>query len=136
MNRFLSTAVLVLICGCKDTLPYNEPPAASYTIETHELKIGQLVTSVKGATVTRDFFPSSGVQPLLGRLLIDPDHTSPNPSVVVLSHELWATRFGSSPNLIGRTIDIDGRQITVVGVVPNGFSFPKDALLWTARPTK
>ena len=65
------------------------------------------------------------VRPLLGRFFVDADSGSSARSVVVLSHDLWVERFGSSPMMIGRDIELDGRHTTVVGVAPPGFGFPE-----------
>jgi hypothetical protein len=52
---------------------------------------------------------------------------------VVLSHDLWVERFASSPSIIGRNIELDGHQVTVVGIAPQGFRFPEGTLLWTTK---
>lgn len=48
----------------------------------------------------------------------------------MLSYDLWQRTFGGAPEIIGRVIRIDGRETTVVGILPKGFSFPKGAELW------
>ncbi|MGH3182426.1 MAG: ABC transporter permease, partial [Streptosporangiaceae bacterium] len=54
--------------------------------------------------------------------------------VAVLSHGLWRQRYGSDPHVIGRTLDLDNRDLTIVGVMPAGFDYPEGAELWTPEP--
>ena len=85
---------------------------------------------VPGAAITYDFLRVLGVNPILGRSFT-PEEDRPNgPPVVLLSASLWKSRFGSDPNVIGRTLRINGRSRTIVGVLPADASFPEDALLW------
>jgi hypothetical protein len=129
----LTAVVLAVACGNETPLNYKQPPVGSYTTGARQLKIGEAVTSVQGATVTLAFFGAAEVQPLVGRFFVDADHVLSARPVVVLSHDLWAERFVSSPSLIGREIEVDGFQTTVVGVAPRGFGFPAGTLLWTPK---
>ena len=51
----------------------------------------------------------------------------------MLSYDFWQRTFGGAPEIIGRTIRLDGRETTVVGILPQGFSFPKGAELWVPQ---
>ncbi|CAN5831607.1 hypothetical protein BH24ACI5_BH24ACI5_17750 [soil metagenome] len=97
------------------------------------MTIGDTAVTVDGAAVTPEFFPGAGIQPLLGRSLVEADYRSEGRPVVILSHDLWAERFESAPRIIGQEIEIDERRVTVVGVMPVGFKFPEDARLWMPR---
>jgi predicted permease len=67
--------------------------------------------------VTADFLPALGVQPLAGRLP-SPEETQPgHPEVVVLNRDFWLRRFHGDPQIVGRTVRLDGKEATVVGVV-------------------
>lgn len=72
--------------------------------------------------VSPDYFGVLGVPMALGRGF-GPDEDDPGstPLVVVLSHELWQTRFGGGPDVIGRTATVNGRTLEIVGVAPAGF---------------
>lgn len=129
----ISAVVFTIVCACEAPLKFNEPPADTYTVGAREMKIGDDDISLQGATVTPGFFAATGIQPFLGRFVIDADEGGSAPAVAVLSHDLWAERFGSSPGIIGRQIELDGRQFTVVGVAPPGFRFRGAALLWTSQ---
>src|SRR6267378_521320 len=71
--------------------------------------------------VTAGFFPILGVSPLIGRPFSDSENTDPQSSVVILSADFWHRRFGGEPNVIGRTIQLNARPQTVVGVMPPDF---------------
>lgn len=117
--------------GCEQSPTFKTPPAGSYTTATYQLSIDGAGTSVQGASVTRGFFEAAEARPFLGRFFVDADFGSSASQVVVLSHDLWTARFGSSPGIIGRGVSLDGRQVVVVGVAQPGFAFPQAAVLWT-----
>ena len=74
--------------------------------------------------VTASFFPLMGVEPILGRW-ISPDEDQPGRDrVAVLSYRLWQRRFGADRNVLNRSILLDGRGYTVVGVMPTAFQVP------------
>jgi hypothetical protein len=83
--------------------------------------------------VTPGFFAATGIQPFLGRFIIEGDVGAPPRAVAVLSHELWVARFGSAPSVIGQQIELDEQKFTVVGVAPGGFQFPGATLVWTSK---
>jgi putative ABC transport system permease protein len=78
--------------------------------------------TVPAQSVTASFFDVLGVQPIAGRTFRLADETT-NPSVVVMSEGFWRRRFAADPTLIGREITLDGRPITVIGVVPSSAQF-------------
>lgn len=78
---------------------------------------------VNGFMISADFFRTLGVHPILGRdLRADDDRLGAGP-VVLLGGGFWKRRFGSSPNMLGRSIELNGVTYTVVGIVPADFSF-------------
>lgn len=78
--------------------------------------------NAEGVMVSGSYFPLLGVQPTLGRLLgPGDDETIGGHHVAVLSHHFWETRLGSDPNVIDRTIIVNGRPMTIIGVGPRGF---------------
>ncbi|HEX6050092.1 MAG TPA: ABC transporter permease, partial [Gemmatimonadaceae bacterium] len=86
---------------------------------------------VQPTFTTGNFFSVLGVQPALGRVFTDAETWRTGQSVTVLSHRLWRDRFGSDPRVIGRTIELDGSPVQVVGVMPEGFAFPNERVdLW------
>ena len=86
-----------------------------------------------GEMVTWDLFPVLGIKPELGRGFVQSEEAA-GAHVVVLSHALWQRQFGGDPHIVGRTITLDRRPYTVVGVAPAGFAFPVSEpgiQLWT-----
>jgi putative ABC transport system permease protein len=87
---------------------------------------------VQGAMVTSDFFSVFGVNAFRGRT-ISPQIEHPGvASVAVIGFGLWQRKFGGDPGIIGKAADIDGEMRTIVGVMPQGFSFPAETELWTS----
>lgn len=84
---------------------------------------------------TSDFFPLLGIEPFLGRFFTADEQQPGHTQVAVLSYRLWHNRFGSSSDIIGKSILINGQSCTVVGVMPPSFSFPSsDVDLWQPLP--
>ncbi|MBI3493018.1 MAG: ABC transporter permease, partial [Acidobacteria bacterium] len=80
--------------------------------------------------VTADFFPILGVSPLVGRTFTDAENRDPRSDAVLLEYGFWQRRFGGNPGVIGRTIQLNSRPQTIVGVMPPGFRlFIKEASL-------
>ena len=81
------------------------------------------VERVVAQRVTANLFPALGVSPTLGRGFTDSDDREGAPRVVVLSYGAWQRRFGGGA-VLGRSVRVAGEPVTVVGVMPAGFSFP------------
>ena len=93
---------------------------------------------VRGVEMTGSAFDILRVPPLLGRTLAAADEVIGAPDVVVVGADIWESRFGRDPEIVGKTIRIGGILHTVVGVMPPGFLFPVDDHLWLplrASPT-
>jgi predicted permease len=85
---------------------------------------------VAGAQVTASTFELLGRTPATGRALTVADQASGAPDVVVIGHDLWTSRFAADPEIVGRTLRVEGVPHTVVGVMPAGFLFPAHEQLW------
>ena len=86
--------------------------------------------------VSANFFPLLGVRPALGRTFTGEEDRPGGPPVVILSNAFWRSRFGGQPDAVGKTVTLDGRPHTIVGVLPASVaSFPlAQTQLFTARP--
>lgn len=82
------------------------------------------------AEMTASGFTLVGMPPLLGRPLVEEDQSETAPPVVVISHEVWESRFGSDPEVVGREVRLGAVVHTVVGVMPEGFGFPLNHRMW------
>ena len=97
---------------------------------------------LEGAQVSGEFFDVLTLRPEIGRFLGPADDVPGNSHVVVLSDRLWRDQFGTSKNIVGKLITLNGSGYTVVGVapprmgfpraneLPGGFSFPRNTQLW------
>ncbi|MBO0726431.1 MAG: ABC transporter permease, partial [Blastocatellia bacterium] len=75
-----------------------------------------------GQIVTQNLFSTLGVSAARGRMFLPEDMNGP--PVVMLSHELWERRFGGAPDAIGRTLSLNDKSYTVIGVMPPKFTLP------------
>jgi putative ABC transport system permease protein len=82
------------------------------------------------STMTASGFRVAGVEPMLGRVLLDTDEDPGAEPVVVLGHRAWTMLFGADAGAIGRTLEVDGQTRRIVGVMPSGFRFPISEDLW------
>jgi predicted permease len=88
----------------------------------------------QGSWVTATGFQTMGVTPQLGRLF-RPEESKPGaPEVVLLGHALWQRSFGGKPEVLNRVITLNQKQVTVIGVMPEGFGFPDSSALWQPFP--
>jgi len=93
--------------------------------------------SVPGVRCSADVLRAFGVQPLLGRWFDQTDEAPGAAPVVILTHNLWQQLFGGSPDVVGRKVRLNGKDATVVGVMPASFEFvcpwmrTADCQLWT-----
>ncbi len=77
---------------------------------------------VQVTLATANYFDVLGVKPALGRMFLPDEDSKPggNP-VAVLSHDMWTRQFGTNPEIVGRTIELNPTTYTVIGVAPAGF---------------
>jgi predicted permease len=101
-----------------------------YFIGNSLVRVGDGSERVPSGAATTSLFSTLGVRPLLGRLP-SPEEDKPgaNP-VTLLTENLWRSRFGADPSVIGRPIQVDGKPSVVVGVLPASFVFERDPELW------
>ena len=98
------------------------------------LTAGDRPERVKGTMTTPSFFPLFGVTPILGRGLEGSDAQPGNEHVVVLGYGLWQRYFAADRSIVGRNIQLNGEQYSVVGVMPPNFSPDDYGELWLPSP--
>lgn len=76
---------------------------------------------VSGELITRDFFSLLGVNPILGRTFTPAEEQAGAAPVALISEGLWRRKFAGSPAALGQSITLDGRDFTVIGVIPSSF---------------
>ncbi|MCM3870371.1 MAG: ABC transporter permease [Pyrinomonadaceae bacterium] len=82
------------------------------------------------AMTSANFFAVFGTEAERGRLFIPSDEQAGHAPVVVVSHALWQRRFGGDPELVGKSITLDGQGYTVIGIAPAGFQYPDKTEAW------
>jgi putative ABC transport system permease protein len=82
------------------------------------------------AEITASAFALTRVAPLLGRTLHESDEHPTAPPVLVLGHALWRQRFASRADVVGQVVELGRTKATIVGVMPDGYTFPVNHQLW------
>lgn len=101
---------------------------AAFWIDTCSLaEPGQPAQQVFCLYASPDFFPTLAVQPALGRGFRPEEDQPGKGPVVILCHRAWVRRFGGDPAALGRTVRLNGENLTVIGVLPPDFDAP---LVW------
>jgi putative ABC transport system permease protein len=77
-----------------------------------------------------DLFPMLGARVVAGRSFVLEENHAGNAPVVILGHRLWQSRFGGDAAIVGRTVTLDNKRYTVVGILPAGFQLLRWADLW------
>ena len=85
---------------------------------------------LRGLKLTASMFPVLGVQPLLGRVFTAEEDVPGRDHEVVLSYRIWQRRFAADPNVLGRTIKLNGELYNIIGVMPKSFQF---APFWATK---
>jgi putative ABC transport system permease protein len=106
---------------------------AEYNSDLNPIVGGSEPTLATVAAVSQDFFKVLGVEPFLGRGFLPNElHVGATP-VVVVSYGFWQQYLGGMRNFGSRQLSISGHLVTIVGVMPPGFSYPASAQIWLPR---
>lgn len=90
---------------------------------------------IQGAAILANYFSTLGVQPVIGRSFTPEEDSPGGPAVALVSHGLWQRRFGGDPNVLGQSLNLEGRRTTIVGVLPSAFDLPNEAEIWIPLQT-
>ncbi|MEP6686123.1 MAG: ABC transporter permease [Verrucomicrobiota bacterium] len=83
-----------------------------------------------GGQISADAFSFLGVQPILGRHFRSEEDQLNAPPVALIGYDIWQKHFGGDRAIVGKTIPINGKQATIVGVMPKGWRFPEVCDIW------
>jgi len=111
---------------------------AGYEMGSRNLQGGEEPERIRACETTPELFSILRVPPLRGRTFQAGTDEPGRDLVAVVSEELWRSRFGGDPALVGRTIRLDGLPHTVIGVMPRAFDFPPGGNatdVWVLHPT-
>ena len=119
----------------KDYLEYQRhnqafEQIATFNEDSATLTGGGDAERVPTAMVTSSFFSVLQVSPAIGRAFLPQEERQGNNRLALLSDKIWRNRFGANPNILGKTITLDGAQYIVLGVMRAGFAFPHEAAVW------
>jgi predicted permease len=98
---------------------------AAYTRAGRTLSGSGAPERLSAVSATGDFFDVLGVKAIIGRTFTSVEDTQQTNNVVVLAYGFWQTRFAGDRGVIGKVIDLDGKPMTVIGVTPPDFAFPR-----------
>ena len=87
---------------------------------------GQEPELVRAGSATPNLFDVTGTPAMLGRTFNAADTAGGSSDVIVIGHGLWQRRFGGDANIVGQTVQVNGRARTVIGVMPASFKLPND----------
>jgi putative ABC transport system permease protein len=91
---------------------------------------------LKVGDVTTEFFDALGVGAAMGRTFLSADGAQGREQTIVVSDQLWRSRFGSDSQIVGKTVRLNDISHTVIGVMPAGFDFPGAMAAWTPKAIK
>jgi putative ABC transport system permease protein len=114
----------------REGLESIEDLGAFQTLERNLTTESGLPEPVQVAEISASAFRAARVPPLKGRFLVAADEQAGAPAVVVIGYDVWQTRFGGDPDVVGRTVRLGNAQSTVVGVMPERFAFPVSHSIW------
>jgi predicted permease len=77
-----------------------------------------------------DLLPMLGARVVAGRSFVPEENRAGSAPIVMLGHRLWQSQFGGDPAVVGRTVTLDNKRYTIVGILPSGFQFLRWADLW------
>jgi putative ABC transport system permease protein len=103
---------------------FDEMAAAFLDKEDYSLTGAGDAEQVSGMAISANMFDLLGARPALGRNFLADEDTIGHDRVVILSQGLWQRKFGADPQVIGKTINLDGQFYNIIGVMPAGFEFP------------
>ncbi|MGB6595861.1 MAG: ADOP family duplicated permease, partial [Candidatus Acidiferrum sp.] len=108
----------------KQLKTYKDPfeNIAGYTSVGYNLAVGNAAEHLRGMPVDSSYFSVLGIHPALGRDFTPEDNAGDGQRVAIISHNLWARRFGSDPAMIGRNMLLNGEPFTLIGVMPRDFA--------------
>jgi putative ABC transport system permease protein len=107
---------------------------AAYTAALFELVERDGARKIDGAKVSGEFFSMLKVSAYLGRTFTKADEQQNTEPVAIISHDFWQNHFGQDKEILGKTITIEDKVYTIVGVLPHGFHYPEsigNAQIWT-----
>lgn len=124
----LACALSLMACG-------ERPKNGSFRLASCELSIANTVEKTQCAFVTAAFFQREKTQLMIGRAFLPDEYRAGASPVILLSYAVWQRRFGADPAMVGRALQVNGRNHIVVGILPRSFNIPPPADAWIPEPS-
>ncbi len=106
---------------------------AAYSSDDADLQAAGAAEQVSATLTSAEFFRVLGISPMLGRAYTAEEADS-HAAVAVVGFDVWRERLGGAPSALGKTVELNGHPLEVIGVMPPGFSFPQGAQVWVPYP--
>jgi putative ABC transport system permease protein len=105
---------------------------AAYSYESGFIfQAGDRTRRLTGGYVTPDYFSTLGVRPVMGRVFNSSEAQAGRDNVALIREDFWRSELNGDPNVLAKTVLINGRKCNIIGVLPSWFRFPwDDAVLW------
>ncbi len=134
-----ATSYPKLPCSPPDYIDYRDQTqtledVAAFLNDNFTLTTPSGAERVSGSRVSANLFPLLGISPLRGRTFSAAEDKFGGDPVAVLSYGTWKSRFGSDPDILGKTLVLDQHPHKVIGVMPKEFEFPTQGLLGGPPP--
>ncbi|HEV7671244.1 MAG TPA: ABC transporter permease [Thermoanaerobaculia bacterium] len=134
-GRFTQPDIPRLRASEKEVLDYQKnfgsfAAVAGFAYRDANLTAGDQPERVRVYYLTYQFWQVMGVKPVIGRTFDKADDQPGASPVVVISYGLWHRRFGGDPGILGKDVQLNLTPRAVIGVMPQGFSFPDKAEVW------
>lgn len=128
-EKFLGQGLEQIPVSAPEYLDYEKQTTsfehiAAFDYVNLNLTAGDMPERIQGSVVSPSLFPLLGVAPIKGRVFSTDEMTEGKDGVVLISARLWERRFNSDPQIVGKDIALNGRNFTVIGIMPAGFEFP------------
>ena len=101
-----------------------------YRAETADIVVGGIAKHYSSCLLSARMYSFLGAAPMMGRGFASTDERPDSPPVTLISENAWRNDFASAPDIIGRSIRINGESATIIGVMPKGFAFPANSDIW------
>ncbi len=129
-----ATSYPELPCSAPDYIDYRDQTQTLQNVAAFDNASFTLATPtgaerVSGTRVSANLFPLLGISPLRGRTFTTAEDQFGQDQVAVLSYGTWERRFGSDPEIVGKTLVLDQKPRKIIGVMPKQFDFPTQGLL-------
>lgn len=85
---------------------------------------------IQAFQISANLFAMLGVRPQAGRVFLTEEETPGKDQEIILGHALWEQRYAADPNILGKSVKVNGKSYTIVGIMAKGFDFPMPAEAW------